>query len=379
MCALEGYTQRHKQPSLKIMLETEHSADLAFDHSMQAVKDIKSSVLLTAYGLEANCGCDNSRNLGPSLIDRPLGSFTDNLNDQMEIKGFAHVRDSEEFSGVINQAGNYFDGLHGSETPDQVLGFSSATGNGPDDVQSSMKSEQDLLDFLNRSPSSQIQRSGSKGTSSFSGVSLSGIDSVTGIANHEGSSESDLWGRIEFLKDHESSGSPVASDDDFTASDGIDVIQDMMTTCALSPAPPLLKGFCAAFGVILEMTEEYIDNRQSTETSGEPDPQVNQSCDPSSQSCPERSCPTDPDDENGIYTGPRNNPIDLSQGDVGQGNPEDGSFGPDLTVPWHSYGSNRPTLLDITGQPSERDVSNQTSERRAFTINPVINPIPDGV
>ena len=178
------------------MLDTEHSADLAFDHSMQSAKDIKSGVLLTAYGLEANCDCDTSPNLGTSLLDSPLGSFTDNLNDQIQIKGFAHVRDREEFAGVLNQARNYFDGLDGSETPDQVLGFSSATGHGPDDVQSSMKSEQDLLDFLNRSPSSKIQGSGSKGTSSFSGVSLSGIDSVTGIANNEGSSESDLWGRI---------------------------------------------------------------------------------------------------------------------------------------------------------------------------------------
>ena len=351
------------------MLDTEHSADLAFDHSMQSAKDIKSGVLLTAYGLEANCDCDTSPNLGTSLLDSPLGSFTDNLNDQIQIKGFAHVRDREEFAGVLNQARNYFDGLDGSETPDQVLGFSSATGHGPDDVQSSMKSEQDLLDFLNRSPSSKIQGSGSKGTSSFSGVSLSGIDSVTGIANNEGSSESDLWGRIKGSIADQHNTSPTAEVTNCDLESIGYVAAALICTAASSGTAAAI---CAAsFASMATVRRAYCEAELE-------EYQLRQAREEKNQQS-SLDCPTDPDDESGIYTGPRTNPIDLSQGDLGQGNPEDGSFGPELTVPWHSYADNSPTLLDITGQPSERDVSNQTSERRAFTINPVINPIPDGV
>jgi hypothetical protein len=180
------------------MIDTENSADLGFAHSMQSLKDIKdTNLLFTAYGLEADCGCTQSPSFGSSLLEHPLGSYTDNLNDQIKIKGFEHVRDREDFAGFHNQVGDIFDGLHGSEALDKIPGFSNTTEHGPDNIQSSIKNEQDIFDFLNRSPSGQVQGSGTKGTSGFSGVSLSGSDSVTGIGNDQGSSESDLWGRIE--------------------------------------------------------------------------------------------------------------------------------------------------------------------------------------
>lgn len=153
-----------------------------------------------------------------------------------------------------------------------------------------------------------------------------------------------------------------------------------MTSCTLWPfTPPLLRAACGTFGVMMELTEEYIEDRQSTGTSEHLDPQENQTNDSSSESCQERVCPTDPDGESGIYTGPRTNPIDLSQADVGQPSPEDGSFGPELTIPWHSYADDRPTLLDITGQPSKLTRSVRFDEKRAFTLDPVVNPVPDEV
>ena len=184
------------------MFDTENSADLGFAHSKQSVKDLKHTDLsFTAYGLEADCSCAQSPNLGSSLLDHPLGSYTENLKkdsiDQLQVKVFEHLRDREDFAGLHHQVGDFFDGLHGSEALDQTHEFSNATEHGPDDVQSSLKSEQDIFDYLNRSPSGQIQGSGIKGISGFSGVSLSGSDSVTGIGNNQGSSESDLWGRIE--------------------------------------------------------------------------------------------------------------------------------------------------------------------------------------
>jgi hypothetical protein len=352
------------------MIDTENSADLGFAHSMQSLKDIKDiNLLFTAYGFEADCSCVQSPSLGSLLLDHPLGSFTDNLNDQMQIKGFAHVRDREEFAGVLNQAGNYFDGLHGSETPDQVLGFSSATGHGPDDVESSMKSEQDIFEFLNRSASGQIQGSGSKGTSGFSGVSLSGSDSVTGIGNNQGSSESDLWGRIEGSIADQHNTSPAG---EVTSCDLESIGYVAAALICTAASSGTAAGICAAsFASVATARRAYCEAELE-------EYQLRQAREEKNQQS-SLDCPTDPDDESGIYTGPRTNPIDLSQGDLGQGNPEDGSFGPEFTVPWHSYESDRPTLLDITGQPSERDVSNQKSERRGFTIDPVINPIPDGV
>ena len=352
------------------MFDTENSADLGFAHSKQSVKDLKHTDLsFTAYGLEADCSCAQSPNLGSSLLDHPLGSYTENLKkdsiDQLQVKVFEHLRDREDFAGFHHQVGDFFDGLHGSEALDQTHEFSNATEHGPDDVQSSLKSEQDIFDYLNRSPSGQIQGSGIKGISGFSGVSLSGSDSVTGIGNNQGSSESDLWGRIEGSIADQYNTSPTGFTDAPSSWQGdvISFLAGELGEGVGAVVDATLVPYVDALVHYNQMEEDRADLMRGSDNA----PQNN------------NNCPTDPDDESGIYTGPRTNPIDLSQGDLGQGNPEDGSFGPEFTVPWHSYESDRPTLLDITGQPSERDVSNQKSERRGFTIDPVINPIPDGV
>ncbi len=352
------------------MIETETSADLGFAHSKQSAKDIQDTDLLfTAYGLEADCSCAQSPSLGSSLLDHPLGSYTENLKkdsiDQLQVKVFEHLRDHEDFAGFHNQVGDFFDGLHGSEALDQIPGFSNATEHGPDNVQSSLKSEQDIFDFLNRSPSGQVQDSGTKETSGFSGVSLSGSDSVTGIGNNQGSSESDLWGRIEGSIADQHNTSPTGITDAPTSWQGL-VISYLAGALGLKAGADVsVVPYVDALVHYNQMEEDRADLMRGSDNA--PQNQNN------------NNCPTDPDDESGIYTGPRTNPIDLSQGDLGQGNPEDGSFGPEFTVPWHSYESDRPTLLDITGQPSERDASNQKGEHRGFTIDPVINPIPDGV
>ena len=352
------------------MIDTETSADLGFAHSKQSAKDIQDTDLLfTAYGFEADCSCVQSPSLGSSLLDQPLGSYTENLKkdsiDQLQVKVFEHLQEREDFARFHNQVGDFFDGLHGSEALDQIPGFSNATEHGPDNVQSLLKSEQDIFDFLNRSPSGQIQGSGTKESSGFSGVSLSGSDSVTGIGNHQGSSESDLWGRIEGSIADQHNTSPTGS------VDSCDVITMFAAAAGTLLCGGTLSAGCAAAaaGVV------WVDAACTTT-----DEELERVRDEQRRAAQDHAgCPTDPDDESGIYTGPRTNPIDLSQGDLGQGNPEDGSFGPEFTVPWHSYESDRPTLLDITGQPSERDASNQKGESRGFTIDPVINPIPDGV
>ncbi len=366
-----GSPQRHQSPSLKKpCLTSKNFADLGLAHSKQSVKDLKHTDLpFTVYGLEADCSCAQSPNLGSSLLDHPLGSYTENLKkdsiDQLQVKVFEHLRDREDFAGFHHQVGDFFDGLHGSEALDQTHECSNATEHGPDDVQSSLKSEQNIVDFLNRSPSGQVQGSGTKETSGFSGMSLSGSDSVTGIGNNQGSSESDLWGRIEGSIADQYNTSPTESVDSCDVIGGLAAVAAAVV-CVGSGATACGFAVGGAFAIdkMCTTTDEELERVRDEQRRAAQD---------------HAGCPTDPDDESGIYTGPRTNPIDLSQGDLGQGNPEDGSFGPEFTVPWHSYESDRPTLLDITGQPSERDVSNQKSERRGFTIDPVINPIPDGV
>ena len=78
----------------------------------------------------------------------------------------------------------------------------------------------------------------------------------------------------------------------------------------------------------------------------------------------------------------RSKPIDLSQGVVGQGNPEEISGGPRGRVYATPRGlelapSNRPTLMDMLGQPGRGDAGRTDGTHRGFSIDAVINPVPD--
>jgi hypothetical protein len=93
--------------------------------------------------------------------------------------------------------------------------------------------------------------------------------------------------------------------------------------------------------------------------------------------------PSDPDDPaNGNQPAERSKPIDLSQGVVGQGNPEEISGGPRGRVYATPRGlelapSNRPTLMDMLGQPGRGDAGRTDGTHRGFSIDAVINPVPD--
>ena len=93
--------------------------------------------------------------------------------------------------------------------------------------------------------------------------------------------------------------------------------------------------------------------------------------------------PSDPDDPaNGNQPAERSKPIDLSQGVVGQGNPEEISGGPRVRVYATPRGlelapSNRPTLMDMLGQPGRGDAGRTVGTHRGFSIDAVINPVPD--
>ena len=93
--------------------------------------------------------------------------------------------------------------------------------------------------------------------------------------------------------------------------------------------------------------------------------------------------PSDPDDPaNGNQPAERSKPIDLSQGLVGQGNPEEISGGPRGRVYATPRGlelapSNRPTLMDMLGQPGRGDAGRTVGTHRGFSIDAVINPVPD--
>jgi hypothetical protein len=93
--------------------------------------------------------------------------------------------------------------------------------------------------------------------------------------------------------------------------------------------------------------------------------------------------PSDPDDPaNGNQPAERSKPIDLSQGVVGQGNPEEISGGPRGRVYATPRGlelapSNRPTLMDMLGQPGRGDAGRTVGTHRGFSIDAVINPVPD--
>jgi|GEM_PF-2435331 hypothetical protein len=93
--------------------------------------------------------------------------------------------------------------------------------------------------------------------------------------------------------------------------------------------------------------------------------------------------PNDPDDPaNGNQPAERSKPIDLSQGLVGQGNPEEISGGPRGRVYATPRGlelapSNRPTLMDMLGQPGRGDAGRTVGTHRGFSIDAVINPVPD--
>ena len=93
--------------------------------------------------------------------------------------------------------------------------------------------------------------------------------------------------------------------------------------------------------------------------------------------------PSDPDDPaNGNQPAERSKPIDLSQGVVGQGNPEEISGGPRSRVYATPRGlelapSNRPTLMDMLGQPGRGDAGRTVGTHRGFSIDAVINPVPD--
>ena len=93
--------------------------------------------------------------------------------------------------------------------------------------------------------------------------------------------------------------------------------------------------------------------------------------------------PNDPDDPaNGNQPAERSKPIDLSQGLVGQGNPEEISGGPRGRVYATPRGlelapSNRPTLMDMLGQPGRGDAGRTVGTHRGFSVDAVINPVPD--
>jgi len=94
-------------------------------------------------------------------------------------------------------------------------------------------------------------------------------------------------------------------------------------------------------------------------------------------------CGGDPSDPaNGNQPAERSKPIDLSQGVVGQGNPEEISGGPRSRVYATPRGlelapSNRPTLMDMLGQPGRGDAGRTVGTHRGFSIDAVINPVPD--
>ncbi len=98
---------------------------------------------------------------------------------------------------------------------------------------------------------------------------------------------------------------------------------------------------------------------------------------------PEDDCPP-PDDPEGHRSGPqeRSKPIGLSQGLVGQGNPEEISGGPRGRVYATPRGlelasPNQPTLMDMLGQPGRGDAGRTVGTHRGFSIDAVINPVPD--
>lgn len=93
--------------------------------------------------------------------------------------------------------------------------------------------------------------------------------------------------------------------------------------------------------------------------------------------------PSDPDDPvNGNQPAERSKPIDLSQGLAGQGNPEEISGGPRGRVYATPRGlelasPNRTTLMDMLGQPGRGGAGRTVGTHRGFSIDAVINPVPD--
>lgn len=352
------------------MLDAEtidHRSFLEAEHSLIDIGNV--STLQFGYGFQSDFSLSSSSAAASSNLDNPIGALYDpktdaSVNDLIEAD-FDRYRDFEGMSKFLNKVGNFSAALHADGKQD-IAGFSGATSDGPADPSDLFEeSQQDLFDVLNRSPSGQIQGSGTKGVSDFSGVSLYGTDVVTGLGNHQGSSETYFWGRIKDSISDEYSANPVGSVDSCDVISGLYAVGAALV-CYGSGLTLCATAVGGAFWAdkVCTTTEEELERVREEQRRAAQD---------------FSGCPIAPDSESGVDTGLRTHPIDLSQVDVGQPSPEDGSFGPELTIPWHSYANDRLTLLDITGQPSKLSGSVRFDEKRAFTLDPVINPVPDEV
>jgi len=371
---------------------TERQSEHTSDMSAQSFTEMASKVFGDS-GASGLGGKEQSAKPGVNIGKIPLDEMIDHLHD----RGMNLDELIENLPrGVAEHLGNpgdhaAFPHPGGSDAPQGVGLFGDwmnpGTDMNPNDPFGRGNNRDTMNDLLTTPTRDRLLFPGESGYEGDSGKDWSAL----GSKQPETSSSSLRKQLLSHMKQSANTGSPFTDGSDVELAIGVTAtLTDVITVVRRSRLPEKIRfaarvpqaSLLAAVGLATyQVTTRVMEAVGWSPLGGVTMDQSQRGLQRSNEGC--GGDPNDPDDPaNGNQPAERSKPIDLSQGLVGQGNPEEISGGPRGRVYATPRGlelapSNRPTLMDMLGQPGRGDAGRTVGTHRGFSIDAVINPVPD--
>ena len=371
---------------------TERQSEHTSDMSAQSFTEMASKVFGDS-GASGLGGKEQSAKPGVNIGKIPLDEMIDHLHD----RGMNLDELIENLPrGVAEHLGNpgdhaAFPHPGGSDAPQGVGLFGDwmnpGTDMNPNDPFGRGNNRDTMNDLLTTPTRDRLLFPGESGYEGDSGKGWSAL----GSKQPETSSSSLRKQLLSHMKQSANTGSPFTDGSDVELAIGVTAtLTDVITVVRRSRLPEKIRfaarvpqaSLLAAVGLATyQVTTRVMEAVGWSPLGGVTMDQSQRGLQRSNEGC--GGDPNDPDDPaNGNQPAERSKPIDLSQGLVGQGNPEEISGGPRGRVYATPRGlelapSNRPTLMDMLGQPGRGDAGRTVGTHRGFSIDAVINPVPD--
>ena len=368
--------------------QSEHTNDM----SVQSFTEIASKVFGDS-GASGLGGKEQSAKPGVNIGKIPLDEMIDHLHDRgMNLdelienlpRGVAEQLENPGDHAAFPQPG-------GSDAPqgEGLFGdwMNPGTDMNPNDPFGRGNNRDTMNDLLTTPTRDRLLFPGESGYEGDSGKDWSAL----GSKQPETSSSSLRKQLLSHMKQSANTGSPFTDGSDVELAIGVTAtLTDVITVVRRSRLPEKIRfaarvpqaSLLAAVGLATyQVTTRVMEAVGWSPLGGVTMDQSQRGLQRSNEGC--GGDPSDPDDPaNGNQPAERSKPIDLSQGLVGQGNPEEISGGPRGRVYATPRGlelapSNRPTLMDMLGQPGRGDAGRTVGTHRGFSIDAVINPVPD--
>ena len=371
---------------------TERQSEHTSDMSAQSFTEMASKVFGDS-GASGLGGKEQSAKPGVNIGKIPLDEMIDHLHD----RGMNLDELIENLPrGVAEHLGNpgdhaAFPHPGGSDAPQGVGLFGDwmnpGTDMNPNDPFGRGNNRDTMNDLLTTPTRDRLLFPGESGYEGDSGKGWSAL----GSKQPETSSSSLRKQLLSHMKQSANTGSPFTDGSDVELAIGVTAtLTDVITVVRRSRLPEKIRfaarvpqaSLLAAVGLATyQVTTRVMEAVGWSPLGGVTMDQSQRGLQRNNEGC--GGDPSDPDDPaNGNQPAERSKPIDLSQGLVGQGNPEEISGGPRSRVYATPRGlelapSNRPTLMDMLGQPGRGDAGRTVGTHRGFSIDAVINPVPD--